>query len=259
MRFLLPLPLLVIASFSTAQAQTQALLEAAPPVVAPLNADSVAAADSLRRLRYPTILDASIGSGNLPLGGDGETRSYLAGAVWQMLSVDKGGRFQAGLGVRVSYFDSRSGTYEQTERLGGSNGAVAPADAVIPERLSVQAPKLTTFNAALHLRVRVAGPVRIGCSIDLAGVSAGSTRLFTDAQTNGAPRVTRVNLLRGGSKDRGSLNSEFYVSADPTPRLSVRGGLSHVVNGFELHFADDYRVRYHKFGNLFFLGISYTL
>lgn len=119
-------------------------------------------------------------------------------------------------------------------------------------------PRLVALNAALHLRARVVGRFRVGFTIDLVGLTLGSGKSYGHGQLIGTLRPTRVNLLLGGEKDRGSLNSEFYVSADLTPHLSVRAGLSHVVNAYEIKSASKSSIQYRIFGNLGLLGVSYT-
>ncbi|MBC8084832.1 MAG: hypothetical protein H7Z21_16665, partial [Hymenobacter sp.] len=65
---------------------------------------------------------------------------------------------------------------------------------------------------------------------------------------------TRGNLLLGGSRDRGSLNSEFYLAAALPRGLGLRAGWSHIVTGYETDAST-----YHRFHNLAALGVSYSL
>lgn len=67
-------------------------------------------------------------------------------------------------------------------------------------------------------------------------------------------RPVTGNLLLGGRRDRGSLNSELYAAVALSRGLSVRVGYSHIVTAYQSD-AD----RYRRFRNLAALGLSYQL
>lgn len=188
--------------------------------------------------RHATLVDLT--------GAAGGKRAYVSAAGWRTWGLDANGRFQAGLGVRGTGFWGPEGTYDF---VAGPNAFT---------ELRVDKPRLLTLNTALHLRARVVGQVRVGITIDLAGVTVGSGSLVGPQIPEGEIRPTRWNLLRGGTADRGSLNSEFYVSAALTPHLSLRAGLSHVVNAYDFRSAGSPVTRYHRFTNLGLLGATYT-
>lgn len=181
--------------------------------------------------RHATIFDLT--------GATGPTLNYASVAAWRLWGVDAGGRFQVGAGLRASYFFAEC--YELDRQTG-------------PDRptLTVLAPRLYSLNAAFHLRARVAGPVRLGFNLDAAGLSFGPAR--STPAVPGRVRPTTSNLLRGGSSDEGSLNSEFYLAAALPRGLSVRAGWSHLVTGYESDAST-----YHRFRNLALLGVSYQL
>jgi hypothetical protein len=181
--------------------------------------------------RHATVFDLT--------GATGPTLNYASVAAWRLWGVDAGGRFQVGAGLRASHF------FADGYDLDRQTGTGSPT-------LSVLAPRLYSLNAAFHLRVRVAGPVRLGFNLDAAGLSFGPVRSTPAAFEQVRP--TTGNLLRGGSSDRGSLNSEFYLAASLPRGLSVRAGWSHIVTGYESEAST-----YHRFRNLALLGVSYQL
>lgn len=199
--------------------------------------------------RHATVLDltAATGSG----------LHSVAAAAWRLWGLDAGGRFQAGLGLRASHFFANDLTFDSQT---GPDGAT----------LRVQEPRSLALNAALHLRVQVAGPLRIGFNLDLAGLSIGPYRpgQRTYATPPGplppgpvprtyTPEVTEPvfgNLLLGGSRDRGSLNSELYASVSLPKRFSVRAGFGHIVTAQTVDSE-----RYRRFRNQVMLGLSWQL
>jgi hypothetical protein len=186
-------------------------------------------------------------------GAVGPTLNCTAAAGWGLWGLDQAGRVQAGFGLRASYFFAEVNDYD---------GQNTPAGYT----LRVPETRIVALNFAWHLRVRVAGPVRVGFNLDAAGLSFGPERT---AQANGTParlspdrpgtRPVLLNVLRGGAADRGSLNSELYAAVALPRGLSLRAGYSHIVTGYRTdYFADD-AGRYRRFRNLALLGLSYTL
>ncbi|MDJ0365031.1 hypothetical protein QMK33_07690 [Hymenobacter sp. H14-R3] len=186
--------------------------------------------------RHATMLDLT--------GAAGPTLNYTSIAGWRLWGLDAAGRFQAGVGVRGSYY------FADALALDPQGGAT--------QQLFVPSPRTGAVNVAFHVRARVAGPLRLGFNLDVGGVSFGPTRAVTFERTNniGAAQPTSGNLLLGGSKDRGSLNSELYASLALPADLSVRVGYSHIVTGYEEVGPD---ARYRRFRNLAALGLSYQL
>lgn len=185
--------------------------------------------------RHATVLDLT--------GAVGPTLNYGSAVAWRLWGLDAAGRFQAGAGVRVSHFFAEG--YTLDHQAG-------------PEDFSIQVPepRLTSFNAAFHLRARVAGPLQLGFNLDVAGltVGPGRTREAAAAAVGTPVRPVRGNLLLGGTRDRGSLNSEFYAALALPRGLSVRAGLSHLVTGYQ-----DDATRFRRFRSLAALGLSYQL
>lgn len=189
--------------------------------------------------RHSTLLDVS--------GALGAQRGYGAASAWRLWGLTGSDRFQAGIGARATVFFLPEQLYE---------GQTEPRD----NSLRVLATRPVAFNAALHLRARVAGPVRVGFNIDLVGFTVGDeplSRQFAPMDVTvgtGFAQPVRANVLLGGRRDRGSLNSDFYVSADVSPKLNAHAGFSHVVNAYELNGQ-----RFQRFANLVSLGLMYRL
>jgi len=175
----------------------------------------------------------------------GPSLNYASVAGWRLWGLDAAGRFQVGLGVRGSYYFADNLTLNRQ-----SSG-----DAQV---LRVPSPRLEAINAAFHIRALVAGPLRVGFNLDLAGVSFGPERAggYDGLITQVPPiaRPTGGNVLLGGSKDRGSLNSELYASLALPAKLSLRVGYTHQVTGYEAEGS-----RFRRFYNLAALGLSYQL
>lgn len=188
--------------------------------------------------RHATVLDLT--------GASGPTLNYGSAAAWRLWGLDAGGRLQVGVGVRASHFFADS--YALDQQTGVKN-----------EVAQVPQPNLTALNAAFHLRARVAGPLRLGFNLDVAGLTLGPDRTLD--LTTGSGLAVRVpahpehgNLLRGGRPDLGSLNSELYAAVAVARGWSLRVGYSHIVTSYATD-AD----RYHRFRNLAALGLSYRL
>ena len=187
--------------------------------------------------RHATVLDLT--------GATGPTQNYASAAAWRLWGLDAGGRFQVGLGLRASHYFAGSSLLDNQTTAGGAG-------------IQVWDPRLTALNAAFHVRARVAGPVRLGFNLDVLGASFGPARsleapgLGAGAQAQVSP--VRGNLLLGGTRDRGSLNSEFYAAVALPQGLSLRVGWSHIVTAYATD-AD----RYRRFRNLAALGVSYQL
>ena len=196
--------------------------------------------------RHATVIDLTAASG--------AGLHSVAGAAWRLWGLDAGGRFQAGLGLRASHFFGSDLTFDSQ---------TGPADAT----LQVVEPRSLALNAALHLRARVAGPVSLGFNIDLAGLTFGPYRPGQrnyvlppgglPPRPNREPDVTEPvfgNLLLGGSRDQGSLNSELYASLALPRGFSARVGFGHVVTAQAVGSE-----RYRRFRNQVMLGLSWQL
>lgn len=98
-----------------------------------------------------------------------------------------------------------------------------------------------------------------GFNIDVFGGNFG-TRTFktvgTDPVYTIKPEYT--NALLGGSKDKGTLNSEYYIGYRFNDNLTVKAGLSHYLLTLE-YSNNKGNGRIQSFSNLPFIHIQYSL
>lgn len=151
---------------------------------------------------------------------DGATLS----ASWLPTLPLLGGRLRLGVGARLSSF------------LGGSS--VRFTDIDLPgarETLTVDRPRLFALNAMLGASVRLAGDLEAGFDIDLVGVGFGASvegdyRGQASAGRERA-RPARLDLLLLGARDKGQLDSTFFLAWWPG-RLGLRAGVSHEITEY---------------------------
>jgi hypothetical protein len=172
------------------------------------------------------------------LGLSGSAWRAAVGAFWQ---VDIGG-LRLGAGPRLTHFAGNASNYRGRGSL--------PAG--IPSRLAL-APDVWALNLAVSGQLRLAGPLAAGANLDLVGVAAGPSRIA--AATRLEP--SRGSLFLYGDRDRGSLNSEFFVAVTVGRQLSVRAGVSHYVTGYRI--ADrSASGHYLRFDTVPFLGVRWA-
>lgn len=204
-----------------------------------------------------TLVDGALGYG---------PRAYLASAsLWRLWRVewfktagcDAGSRDRSHDPSRFSF-----GTGLRLTQVGhpGRN-AFAGRGPANGQTLEVRGGHLTALNVALQARWRLwhvggyAHPLHLGFNIDLAGFSVGPACPIA-SPTADAMRPARPvagNLLLGNKKDRGTLNSEFYLAYKVTRRVGLRAGLAHVATGYSFDGA-----RYQRFSNVPFVAVSYS-
>jgi hypothetical protein len=124
------------------------------------------------------------------------------------------------------------------------------------------------LNVGVHLGYEVSRKVMVGMNLDFFGLTLGAQQ-DADLTPEGGGTVEKVrvkpstpNIFAGGSGDRGSLNSEFFLSWALNDKYAVRGGLSHTLVGVQL--TDDQTgtggssTKYNKYANMVFLGLRIT-
>jgi len=173
-------------------------------------------------------------------------------AVWP-------GRLELGWGAR---FTSFAGFGRLTFRTGDP--------ALIRERrltaLAIGDPLVQSLNLQVLAIARVAGPLEVGFNIDVAGLSFGPRRTGDHQSASLAfsgrqrARVSALDLLLVGDRDRGQLNSEFFLGWHLDEWWTVRAGLSHVATEYmTVEALDDGNRRFRRFTNQLFAGISRRL
>jgi len=195
------------------------------------------------RMSPPTRWDLTAGS------GDGVSTVSL-GAL-RSRDVLPGKRIRIGLGLRATAVSG-------DQKMSPAGAKNVPAG--VTDTLQAATAALM-LNVAGHLSVVVSRRFEAGLNIDLAGLGAGPSRDAT-YRTSGGSAGTPVkaspataNLFQYGSKDRGSLNSEFFGAFQATERLTVRAGLSHQLTEYraerDLTSNTD---RFRRYANLCFVG-----
>ncbi len=194
-------------------------------------------------------LDAAVGAGS----------SQWTGAVSWNPSYGLGDsrRLRIGLGVRLAFF------------FGGNDLSYTTADATLIKQdkvntLAISGARTNSLNLDLQLKYRFLGRVEAGFDIDLLGVGFGQATTGSyrsrDPALSGAQRgdVSSFNLLKGGSPDRGQLDSEFFLAYWWSDRWAVRAGFSHFLSEHttvnRLDFGND---RYRHGANLGFVGLTF--
>ena len=137
-----------------------------------------------------------------------------------------------------------------------------PAGVVDTLRLNAGAIML---NVSGHLGIVITKRLEAGLNIDLAGFGGGAARSATyqaspgGATTSVDASPSSTNIFLYGSKDRGSLNSEFFAAWAATDRLTIRGGLSHQLVEYraERNLSSN-TDRFRQYANLLFLGARFA-
>lgn len=197
----------------------------------------VAAPAPLHAQLRPDVVDLSVGAGG------GSARAAVA--VFRHVDV-AAGRARLAYGLRLTAYGGDALDFTNRGTTRGELAAKLPID-----------PAVYALNAAVAGELRVAGPLGVGFNLDLLGVAAGPTR--TGASVEATP--SRASVFQYGSTDRGSLNSEFYVSVTASRRVRVRAGLSHFVLGYRVtdQSAGGTTERYQRFETVPFLAVRLGL
>lgn len=225
-----------------------------------------------RRTVYCSALCVAVWTGSAAAQGGGRITGIAerattnwevtAGAGSKLTTVSAGivrstnpvldGYVRFGVGVRATF---GSGDLKLTP-AGAKN---VPAGVI--DTLSVAA-RTAMLNVSGHISVLLTNRLEAGFNIDLAGVSAGSDRTATyrasatAAPTSVTAAPTTSNVFLYGSKDRGSLNSEFFAAWRATERLTVRGGLSHQLVEYKTsRVLTSNTDRFRQYSNLVFVGL----
>jgi hypothetical protein len=224
--------------------RTAALVAAAASLLAAWPAPAAAAGGVSR---WGQSLDASIALAS----GRG-----TAAISWNHLYAAWPDRLSLGIGARVT-------TLVVDGPLAFRTGDAALDDAGAVNRLVLDDARVTSLNLQVLAIVRVAGPLEAGFDLDLAGFSFGPRRRgryeATDPRFAGVQeaKVARLDLFRAGIRDRGQLNSEFFVGARLGPTWTVRAGIGHAVTGYRSAVPLDHGNRdFKRFTTQGFVGVS---
>jgi hypothetical protein len=177
---------------------------------------------------------------DLDLSAGGSASAWRA-AVSSQWRQPIGSHLALGAGLRLT----RYGGQVAIQRNQG------PVTADLPEEIEV-APEIWGLNIVVSVRGQLTGMVAVGANIDLIGVATGPTQEVGSAAVGPA----RGSVLQYGDRDRGSLNSEFFLAARVTRNLELRAGMSHYVTGFRAS-AEGSATRYLRFESVPFLAVRW--
>lgn len=148
--------------------------------------------------------------------GFGSGAGRIAAAGWLPFELARG-RVRVALGLRLTGYGGETRSFENREGVQGALAATLRVD-----------PSVYALNGAVAGEVRLGARLGVGANIDLVGVATGPRRAISSVEL----KPDRWSVLQVGNGDRGSLNSEFYLSLRVSHRVQVRAGASHFVLGY---------------------------
>ena len=174
-------------------------------------------------------------------GSIGRTGSSWRISAAALGEVRLGSRVRLGAGARVSRFGGDAKSYRTHD----------PRPAGLASRIRL-APEVWALNLFVSAELNLVGPIGAGANIDLAGVATGPS------QQVGSVRLApaRGSLFQYGDNDRGSLNSEFYLSLRAGQNLRLRAGASHYVTGYRVTSGQE--PRYLRFDTVPFIALRWA-
>jgi len=191
-------------------------------------------------------------------GGVGSSR-FTGALSWNQFYGLFDQRLHVGLGARLtSFFGSGAVPYTTAD------ASLISANTV--NTLTVRDPQAHSLNAQFLIRFRAVAALELGFDIDLVGFAFGPSRTgdyaATDPQFAGPQpaSVSGFDLLLLGKRDRGQLDSEFFLAWWFTEKLAIRAGLSHFATGYTTdNNLDNGADRFRVSQNLGFLALSWRL
>jgi len=146
-----------------------------------------------------------------------------------------------GAGLRLSHFGGRAASYR----------AVGDTTLALPDRLQLK-PDVSALNLLVSGEVRLFGPLSAGANLDVIGISFGPRREVAGTSA----QVANLAAFLVGERDRGALDSEFYLALRLPLSLQVRAGLNHFVTGYDVS-ADAGDGRYQRFASVAFVALRW--
>ncbi len=197
---------------------------------------------------------ASVLRWDVGVGTDGTTALTAIG-LNRLWPVAAGGRVRLGVGARWSSWIGGSQTLSTAEPSLIRAGRV--------DSLEVPVGWHSAMNLAGHLAIQATERVALGANLDVFGWSWGTSQVGT-LRLLGAPGGSRVtanpqqwNVFGGGTRDRGTLASEFWVGWDVRRDLRLRAGINHfVLEQTTPTLGTGENTRHRRFGNAVFVSIG---
>jgi hypothetical protein len=180
-------------------------------------------------------------------------------AAWLATVEPLPGRLRLGAGARALGFaglDPISFSTGDPDRIARGE----TTSLVVPDA------RVLSVNLVVEAVVRLAGPLEAGANLDLAGFSFGPARTGDHVSTDPAfagPREARVSspdLFLVGDRDRGQLDSEFFLGWRFAGGLTLRAGLTHVATEYRtVEPVDRGNRRFRRFTTQPFVGVRWPL
>jgi len=182
-----------------------------------------------------------------------------AAASWLLVLEPLSDRLRLGAGARLMGFAG-------FEPISFSTAAPDQVGRGRTTTLVVPDARVFSLNLEVQAVLRLIGPLEAGANIDLAGWSFGPGRTGDHRSADPAlagPRRAAVSgpgLLLGGNRDRGQLDSEFFLGWRFTQALTLRAGLSHVATEYRtLDPVDQGNRRFRRFTTQPFAGVAWRM
>ncbi len=203
----------------------------------------------------------------------GSSQGILSLGAWHHWKFGKKQRLEIGLGPRISAYSGSKKDF-WTAPASISRGSTTPFLVVFSSQetqhwdtLTVQRPLVVSFNAAIQLAYRISPKFRVGVNIDLIGLSVGrnSPAIFTtDGQQQSVEaKPLSLNLLLTGDLDKGSLNSEFFLTYQLNDKWGLRGiyqfYFAEYQTRVDIQEVPEPNDRFRNKANLLGLGLTYSL
>jgi hypothetical protein len=175
----------------------------------------------------------------------GATRQAQRVAVTASYSLFRPARrWDLGIDARLSAHFGDTADYENRDTVTSALPPTLPVD-----------PTVYAANLSLFGEVRLVRWLSLGANLDVLGVAAGPSR--SSGTRTAKPQTFSYFAL--GTKDHGSLDSEFYLAARLSASVQLRAGLSHYVTNYVVTAAGAHGARYQLFESVPFLAVKWTL
>ena len=163
---------------------------------------------------------------------------------------------ELGAVLRANYFGGRNLSLETAE--------IAAIQQNETSTITEVSPHILALNLGISARVEPLEWIAFGFNLDLAGQSFGPQQVavYDEAGFSASPSLqpTRSNLFLVALRDRGTLNSEFYVATPIDERWSLRLGLSHFFAEMTADTPLKYGgQRFRTIRDVFFVGVDCIL
>ena len=206
----------------------------------------------------------------------GNRQGTAAFSYYQLYGIGKSKKIQIGAGLRVTGYMGTKKDFLTAGPARYTRSFTAPFAIVFAgqreenfDTLTVQRPLAFSTNLAIYLGYRFSTRWEAGFNIDLIGFTLGRVSpavLRSNGATTTVPesKLSGFNLLLTGDHDKGSLNSEFYLSYKVDNRWAVRGIYQFVFieyrSGTALQTFSDGRVNsvFRNKANTLGLGLTYS-